>query len=88
MLMILDVPLPAIEHDYLLTDAALASERHQRRAECREIGLTDDWASTAEDMVAGVEKFLAQTYGGLDAYLDAIGFDAAHRSKLRQLLLY
>ena len=86
--MILDVPIPAIEHDYVLTDAALLAERAERLVEIREIGLTDAWASTAEDMISGMEKHLAREYGGLDGYLDSIGFGQADRTKLREVLLY
>ncbi|KAL3957888.1 hypothetical protein ACCO45_008466 [Purpureocillium lilacinum] len=88
LLMILEVPAPAIEHDYFLTDAALVSEREERIAEIRNIGLTDEWFNTAEDMITGMEKHLAQTYGGLDAYLDGIGFSEQDRARLREKLLY
>ncbi|KND93551.1 Tyrosine-protein phosphatase [Tolypocladium ophioglossoides CBS 100239] len=90
ILMALNVPLPAIEHDYCLTDAALLPEpeRDERLAELRGIGLTDAWASTAEDMISGMEKHLAQKYGGLDAYLDTIGFGEADRAMLCEALLY
>ncbi|UNI19140.1 Protein-tyrosine-phosphatase [Purpureocillium takamizusanense] len=88
LLMILEVPAPAIEHDYFLTDAALISERDERLAEIRNIGLTDEWFNTAEDMISGMEKHLAQTYGGLDAYLDGIGFGQQDRDRLREQLLY
>ncbi|PNY27637.1 Tyrosine-protein phosphatase [Tolypocladium capitatum] len=88
ILMILGVPIPAIEHDYFLTDTALLSERDERLVEIREIGLTDAWASTAEDMISGMEKHLAQKYGGLGDYLETVGFGEADRAKLREVLLY
>ncbi|ODA77384.1 hypothetical protein RJ55_07012 [Drechmeria coniospora] len=88
ILMILDVPVSAIEHDYFLTDAALLSSRDERLAEVREIGLSDEWASTAEDMITGMDEHLVQKYGGLNAYLDHIGFGEAARTKLRDVLLY
>ncbi|KAG8413227.1 hypothetical protein J3458_012815 [Metarhizium acridum] len=88
ILMILDVPLGAIEHDYFLTDPALEAERHERLAEIRQIGLTDDWAVTAPELVIGVQKHLDVVYGGLEAYLDDIGFDGIQRAQLRELLLY
>ncbi|KAK2598950.1 hypothetical protein QQS21_005555 [Conoideocrella luteorostrata] len=88
ILMILDVSLDAIEHDYILTDAALAEERNERLAEIRQIGLTDDWAATSPAMVTGVQKHLQAKYGGLHAYLDGIGFDSTERANLRHLLMY
>ncbi|GAO17016.1 hypothetical protein UVI_02022090 [Ustilaginoidea virens] len=88
ILMILDIPTDAIEHDYLLTDAALESDREERLAEIRQLGLTDDWAVTSPVMVSGLKGHLDLQYGGLENYLDGIGFDAAQRTNLRQLLLY
>ncbi|KAF4973531.1 hypothetical protein FSARC_195 [Fusarium sarcochroum] len=88
VLMILDVPIPAIEYDYGLTDEALIPEREQRLVEIREIGLSDEWLFTADDMIVGIEKHLVQKYGGLNAYLDGIGFGADDRAQLRETLLY
>ncbi|KAJ4020923.1 hypothetical protein NW766_002418 [Fusarium irregulare] len=88
VLMILDVPISAIEHDYSLSDEALVPEREQRLIEIREIGLTDEWLYTADDMIIGLQKHLESKYGGLNAYLDGIGFGAAERAKLREALLY
>ncbi|EFY97587.2 tyrosine/serine protein phosphatase [Metarhizium robertsii ARSEF 23] len=88
ILMILDIPLGAIEHDYFLTDPALEAQRHERLAEIRQIGLTDDWAVTAPELVIGVQKHLDVEYGGLEAYLDDIGFGEIQRAQLRELLLY
>ncbi|KAM0345136.1 hypothetical protein ACHAPU_006771 [Fusarium lateritium] len=88
VLMILDVPVPAIEHDYALSDGALVSEQEQRLIEIREIGLTDEWLHTADDMIVGLKQHLDEKYGGLDAYLDGIGFGADDRTKLRDALLY
>lgn len=86
--MILDIPLDAIEHDYFLTDAALEGERDERLAEIRQIGLTDEWAITAPDMIIGMQKHLDTVYAGLEGYLDGIGFDSMKRTNLRELLLY
>ncbi|OHE95894.1 tyrosine/serine protein phosphatase, partial [Colletotrichum orchidophilum] len=88
VLFILDVPLEAIEHDYMLTSGALESEREERLAEMREIGLTDDWFETAPDMIARTGRHLDEVHGGLNGYLDKIGFGQADRLKLRELLLY
>lgn len=88
VLMILDVPISAIEYDYGLSDEALISEREQRLIEIREIGLTDEWLHTADDMIVGLKRHLDDKYGGLDAYLDGIGFGADDRTKIRETLLY
>jgi protein-tyrosine phosphatase len=88
VLMILDVPISAIEYDYGLSDEALIPEREQRLVEIREIGLTDEWLHTADDMIVGLQKHLDSKYGGLNAYLNGIGFAADDRTKLRDVLLY
>ncbi|TDZ32245.1 Tyrosine-protein phosphatase [Colletotrichum spinosum] len=88
VLLTLDVPLKAIEHDYALTNGALESEREERLVEMREIGLTDDWFETAPDMIARVAEHLNQAYGGIRGYLDKIGFDQDDRQRLGECLLY
>ncbi|KPM41673.1 hypothetical protein AK830_g4903 [Neonectria ditissima] len=88
VLMILGVPVPAIEYDYGLTDAALIPEREQRLIETSQIGLTEEWVSTAKDMIVRIEQHLKDKYGGLDNYLDSIGFTASDRTLVREALLY
>ncbi|KAF7555529.1 hypothetical protein G7046_g6542 [Stylonectria norvegica] len=88
VLMILGIPIPAIAHDYSLTDAALVSEREERLVEIRQIGLSDDWASCAPDLIERIEQHLNDNYGGLDSYLDKIGFGSEERNKVREALLY
>ncbi|KAM0411720.1 hypothetical protein ACHAPD_009937 [Fusarium lateritium] len=88
VLMILDVPISAIEYDYGLSDEALIPEREQRLIEIREIGLTNEWLHTADDMIVGLQKHLDAKYGGLNAYLDGIGFGSDDRAKLQDVLLY
>ncbi|RDA90576.1 hypothetical protein CP533_2598 [Ophiocordyceps camponoti-saundersi (nom. inval.)] len=88
ILMVLHVPGPAIEHDYFLSDAALVSNRAERLADMRETGFPDEWESTAKNMIPGMQAHLVNQYGGLDAYLDSIGFGEQDRTKLREVLLY
>ncbi|GKT85055.1 tyrosine/serine protein phosphatase [Colletotrichum tofieldiae] len=64
VLMTLDVPLEAIEYDYMLTSGALESEREKRLAEIREIGLTDDWFEAAPDMIVRTARHIEELYGG------------------------
>lgn len=86
--MILDVPIEAIEYDYHLTDAALDHERSEREAEIREVGLPSDWARTAKGMIKGTKAHLDEGYGGLDGYLDHIGFTKADQQQVKDNLLY
>ena len=88
LLMILDIPKPAIEHDYFLTDAALEFQREKRVKEMAAIGLPPDWALTTKEMIVSLEKHLDEKYGGLDAYLDGIGFGKDERQRVRDTLMY
>jgi len=72
----------------MLTSGALESEREDRLAEIREIGLTDDWFETAPDMIVRTARHLDSVYGGIAGYLDKIGFGKDDRQRLRELLLY
>jgi protein tyrosine/serine phosphatase len=86
--MIIGVPLEAIDHDYRLSDRELAPEKESRLAEIREIGLTEEFAETAKDMVERTAEHLDTKYGGLDNYLDGLGFGKEKREKLRENLTY
>ncbi|SPO00695.1 related to tyrosine/serine protein phosphatase [Cephalotrichum gorgonifer] len=88
LLLALGVPRAAIEHDYALTDAALEPELAGVVAEIAKYGLTPDWGVTAGDMIRRVEEHLVVTHGGVEAYLDGIGFGESDRAALREALLY
>ncbi|CAH0053438.1 unnamed protein product [Clonostachys solani] len=88
VLLILGIPIEAIEYDYFLTDEAIAHEREERLAEIGEIGLTEEWAGTDKNMISGITRHLDQQYGGLNGYLDFIGFEEDERVALRRNLLY
>ncbi|KAK5993185.1 hypothetical protein PT974_06613 [Cladobotryum mycophilum] len=88
ILTILGIPIPAIEHDYFLSDAGLISQREVMLKEISEVDLTEEWMQTAKDMITEGERHLTEHYGGIDNYLDRIGFDQVRRDKLREVLLY
>lgn len=88
VLLVCGVPVGAIQHDYHLTDEKLRSEQEGRLREIREMGLGDDWAKTAPGFVEGVVRHLEDRYGGVEAYMDGIGFGDEERTKLRQKLAY
>lgn len=88
VLLICKVPLDAIEYDYELTDEKLVDERDERMAEIREMGLPDSFGVTLKGFVPGIVAHLDDKYGGLDAYLDGIGFGPEKRTQLREKLLY
>lgn len=88
LLMILDMPRDAIEHDYRLTDASLVDQREARARENEAVGLPREWVGTDKNMIVDIKNHLDQVYGGLDGYLDGIGFTKADRALVRETLLY
>ncbi|KAK5654833.1 hypothetical protein OQA88_6869 [Cercophora sp. LCS_1] len=88
VLLILGIPPDAIDYDYRLSDEALLPEKEARLAEIREIGLTDDWGETSRELVERSIEHLHSRYGGIDNYLDGIGFGQTQRNRLRELLHY
>lgn len=87
ILLILHTPVQAITHDYHLTNSTSPLIRSIRLAEVREVGLPDSFAETDQAMVSSVISWLDATYGGVDGYLDAIGFGEQKRERLREILL-
>lgn len=88
VLLICGVPVEVIQYDYHLSDEKLLSEEQSRLVEIREMGLGDDFAKTAPGFVEGIVDHLESQHGGLDKYLDSIGFGSDKRAALREKLLY
>ena len=88
VLMILDVPIEAIEYDYTLSEQQLLPELEHRIKEVQRAGLTPDWASIAPEMIQSIKSHLDTHHGGLIAYMDSIGFGQSQRDRLRETLLY
>ncbi|KAI8951389.1 protein-tyrosine phosphatase-like protein [Xylaria longipes] len=85
-LLILRVPTDAIEHDYLLSQPGLEPERKERVAEMVSIGLTPAWGDCPRELVQRVRGHLDVRYGGVEGYLDAIGFGVEDRARLVDVL--
>ncbi|KAK7749378.1 hypothetical protein SLS62_008121 [Diatrype stigma] len=77
----------AINHDYLLSrHGFVGPERDARLAEIREMGLTPEWLGCPEDLVSRLHRHVASRYGGINGYLDGIGFGADERRRLVEAL--
>jgi protein-tyrosine phosphatase len=85
-LLVLRVPAAAVAHDYLLSQPGLERERAERVAEMRSIGLTPEWGGCSPDLIARVCGHLDVRYGGVEAYLDSVGFEAEERARLIDVL--
>lgn len=85
-LMMLGVPTEAIAHDYQLTQEGLAADRETRLVEIEEIGLTPEWADCAPNFVQKMQEHIETKYGGINGYLDRIGFGSEDRKKFVQVV--
>lgn len=93
VLLVCGAPAAAVGYDYALTDDKLAEgepaeQKRDRLAEIREMGLSDEFGRTVDGFVEGVVRHLDDKYGGLEAYLDGVGFREGDRRALREKLLY
>ncbi|KAI1284544.1 protein-tyrosine phosphatase-like protein [Xylaria sp. FL0933] len=86
ILLALRVPTDAISHDYLLSQSGLKPERDERVAEMLQIGLTPGWGDCPPEFIERVRGHLDVRYGGVDGYLDSIGFGAGDRARLVEVL--
>jgi len=86
VLMILGVPTSAVSHDYLLSNPGLEAEKEVRLAEIRSIGLTEEWGSCPEGFIDDVATYLDDKHGGVEGYLDGIGFGKAERMAMVDVL--
>ncbi|KAI1818055.1 tyrosine/serine protein phosphatase [Poronia punctata] len=82
VLLALRVPPQAVAHDYLLSQAGIEPEREARLVEILEIGLTPAWLDCPPEMIDRVRGHLDVRYGGVDGYLDSIGFQREDRMRL------
>ena len=84
LLSLLSIPVAAITHDYILSEAALLPERASRLEEIHAIGLTDDFAGCPPDWIEKMDEYLKETWGGVEAYCESIGFGNAEQDELRR----
>ncbi|KAI8633090.1 tyrosine/serine protein phosphatase [Xylariaceae sp. FL1651] len=85
-LLVLGVPPDAISHDYLLSQDGLEPERATRVAEMAHIGLTPEWGDCPPNLISRVRGHLNSRYGGVEGYLDNIGFGQKDRARLVEAL--
>ncbi|KAJ3878072.1 protein-tyrosine phosphatase-like protein [Lentinula edodes] len=86
VLFVLHIPLDLIKTDYVLSNQGLERVRASMMVEVLEIGMDEKYTQAPEEVVDEVWGFL-EDGGGVEAYLDDIGFGESKRQKLRELLL-
>lgn len=82
VLFILEIPIEAISHDYLMSEEKLLPERESRLKEIHEIGLSDDFAGCPVDFIEKTYEYLEKSYSGVGNYLTTIGFTEDERTAL------
>jgi hypothetical protein len=86
VLMLLCVPIKAINNDYMLSSYELAPEKEERLLEMHLIGLTDDFADCDPNLVYIVEKHIKNHYGSVEQYLIKAGVSLQIQLKVKQIL--
>ena len=87
LLLMLDIPVNAVTHDYLLSEAKLRSEKEARMHEIRELGLTEEFAGTPPDFVLQINQHIDDEYGGLLPYLRCIGVSVEMQEKMKSICM-
>ncbi|KAJ7182752.1 protein-tyrosine phosphatase-like protein [Mycena crocata] len=87
VLFTIGVPLELVRADYTLSNEGLAPVRESMMKEVEEIGMDADYTKAPPEVVDTVWNFLQEEYGGIDGYLDVIGFGEEKRRTLCKLLL-
>jgi protein-tyrosine phosphatase len=86
ILLMLSVPVPAISHDYCMSEGELKSEKESRMVEIRSIGLTEDFAGCPTDFIEKMEEHLNEKYEGVREYCRSIGFTKKDEEVLLAIL--
>ncbi|KAK7024385.1 hypothetical protein VNI00_016326 [Paramarasmius palmivorus] len=85
VLFTLHVPLQTIKADYTLSQQGLDRIRDSMREEVKEIGMTESYMMAPESVVDAVWEYLEEGYGGVEGYLDEIGFGEKKRRMLKEI---
>lgn len=87
ILLLLDVPVKAVTHDYRLSESELLPEKESRMQEIRSIGLDEHFATCPEDWVEQMKIHFDEKYGGVRKYCRGIGFTEEEEEQLMDILL-
>jgi protein tyrosine/serine phosphatase len=87
ILLLLCVPIEAINDDYMLSSYELALEKDEKLLEVHSIGLTDDFADCDANLVCTVDRHIKTNYGSVEQYLVDSGVSLEIQLKVKQILL-
>lgn len=86
LLLLMDVPVPVINADYMASERELESEKEVRMKEIKAIGLDEEFAGCPKTFVEEIIAHINQIYGNLRGYLERIGVDTEMQRQLCQNL--
>lgn len=86
ILLLLDIPLPAVTDDYVKSEKELLPEREERLKEIRSIGLSEDFAGCPPGWCEKMVTHLNTKYGGVRKYCEGIGFKKEEQAELARIL--
>jgi protein tyrosine/serine phosphatase len=86
VLMLLGVPMEAIDNDYMISSYELAPEKNEKLLEVQSIGLTDDFVDCEPDLVYLVDRHIRNNYGSVERYLVEAGVSLQMQLKVKQIL--
>lgn len=86
-LMLLHVELAAAQHDYMLSQGELVSERSERLKEINSIGLPDSFADCDAELVKTVDEHIRTRYGSIEGYLEHAGVNKDMQARVKHNLL-
>jgi len=85
-LLLLGIPVDAIEADYMMSQDELQPERKSRIKEIKLMGLGEEFADCSPDFVRRVDGHITEKYGSVEDYLNKVGVDTQmQRSVLHNL---
>ncbi|KIW01469.1 hypothetical protein, variant [Verruconis gallopava] len=85
-LLLLGVPLPAAQYDYMATQGQLDSEREERLREIASIGLPESFADCDPEFVAAIDRHIQEEYGGVSQYLSHAGVGEETQNAVKEHL--
>ncbi len=87
VLLLLQVQVDAIRHDYSSSELELLPEQDERIKEIREVGLTEDFIRAPPEWIDEVQDHIVQRYQSISAYLASIGVDRETQQHVQNILL-
>lgn len=81
------VGVDALAADYVRSEAELVVEVEERMKEIRKLGLNEDYTKCPDGFTSEISGYLAEKYGGVEAYLRGVGVEQEKLDAIKRVLL-